>query len=110
MAELKTKKNADPFSETLRDLISSIPAGRVVSYGQLAAMAGNHRAARRVSRYLHSASNAYRLPWFRVINSRGTISLEPGAGYEEQRARLEAEGVEFDGNGRVDFARFGWRG
>jgi methylated-DNA-protein-cysteine methyltransferase-like protein len=46
------------------------------------------------------------VPWWRVINAKGEISLRPGA--QEQRARLEAEGVEFDARGRVDLKRFGW--
>ena len=48
------------------------------------------------------------VPWQRVINSQGKISPRPGA--EKQREILENEGVEFGGNGKVDFARFGWKG
>ncbi len=89
--------------------IRRIPRGKVASYGQIAALAGHPRAARAVVWILHSSSGKARLPWHRVINSRGTISLRPGCGYEEQRARLMAEGVEFDGEGRVDLRRYGWK-
>jgi methylated-DNA-protein-cysteine methyltransferase related protein len=51
------------------------------------------------------------VPWHRVINSRGEISLAPeGDGYQVQRALLESEGVVFDERGRIDLARFGWAG
>lgn len=87
-------------------LVAAIPAGRVATYGQIAAMAGNHRGARQVVRVLHSMDH---LPWHRVVNRFGTISLAEGAGYEEQRSRLEAEGVAFDGEERIDLARYLWR-
>jgi methylated-DNA-protein-cysteine methyltransferase related protein len=89
-------------------LIRRIPRGKVASYGQIAAMAGDPRGARRVARLLHSSSRKRRLPWHRVINSRGGVSLPPGGGYELQRSLLEAEGVVFRRN-RVDLTRFGWR-
>src|SRR5512136_250000 len=50
------------------------------------------------------------MPWQRVINSQGEISLRPGEGAEAQRKLLEAEGVQFDAKGRIDFDRFGWDG
>jgi methylated-DNA-protein-cysteine methyltransferase related protein len=89
-------------------LVCAIPRGRVVSYGQIAAMAGLPNGARQVARLLHSSSGAHRLPWHRVINAAGGISLPPGAGGELQRALLEREGVVFVG-GKADFGRHGWR-
>ena len=86
--------------------IRSIPAGRVATYGQIAALAGNPRAARQVVRVLHSCSKKERLPWHRVVNREGRISLPPLGGHEEQRALLMREGVEFDDTGRIDMARF----
>ena len=83
--------------------------GRVATYGQIATLAGNHRAARQVVRILHSSSAKDDLPWHRVINSKGTISLPTGSGYEIQRRLLEAEGVAFDSKDRVDFERFLWK-
>ena len=68
------------FTEQVVQIIKSIPSGRVMTYGQIAAYAGNPRGARQVSRILSSMSNKHQLPWQRVINSKGGISLtgEPG--------------------------------
>ena len=99
---------ADSFSDRVKDLLVRIPHGRVASYGQIALLAGNARGARQVVRVLHSSSAKDKLPWHRVINSRGTISLRPGAGYELQKELLEAEGVEFGANRHIDLKRFLW--
>jgi len=80
----------------------------VATYAQVAALAGNHRAARQVVRVLHSSSTKDKLPWHRVINSRGGISLERGRGFEKQRRLLKHEGVCADKGGRIDLARFQW--
>ena len=72
-------------------------------------LAGNPRAARQVVRALHSSSGKEKLPWFRVINSKGQISLKPGQGYELQKALLEDEGIEFGLTDTIDLARFQWR-
>jgi methylated-DNA-protein-cysteine methyltransferase related protein len=97
------------LSDRIKRVIRRIPRGKVASYGQVAALAGHPRAARAVVWILHSSSTRAKLPWHRVINSRGTISLRPGRGYEEQRALLMQEGVVFDRAGRVDLRRQGWR-
>jgi methylated-DNA-protein-cysteine methyltransferase-like protein len=98
----------DSFSGRVKRLIASIPAGRVATYGQIAACAGNHRAARQVAWLLHSSSKKDRLPWHRVINSRGGISLPSGGGFEEQKLLLESEGVAVDPKGRVKMAKVLW--
>jgi methylated-DNA-protein-cysteine methyltransferase-like protein len=95
-------------SRRVVDLICAIPRGRVATYGQIAVMAGLPNGARQVARLLHSSSDAHRLPWHRVINASGGISLPSGSGGELQRALLEKEGVAFHG-GKVDLRRFGWR-
>jgi methylated-DNA-protein-cysteine methyltransferase related protein len=97
-----------PFTRNVRKAIRSIPKGHVATYAQVAALAGNHRAVRGVVWVLHSSSEASGLPWHRVINSRGTISLVRGRGFEEQRKRLIAEGVDVSRTGKVDLERFGW--
>jgi len=99
---------ANTFHDQTIRVIRAIPSGKVATYGQVAALAGNPRAARQVTRVLHSSSRKERLPWHRVVNSRGKISLPPGRGYEEQKARLEAEGIEFDSGDVIDLKRFGW--
>ena len=96
------------FTQRVIALIRSIPPGRVATYGNLAARAGNPRAARQVVRVLHTCSETEDLPWHRVINREGRISLKPGRGFEEQQALLEDEGVACGSDGRVDLARFLW--
>jgi methylated-DNA-protein-cysteine methyltransferase-like protein len=92
----------------VRKIIAAIPEGRVASYGQIAALAGNNRAARQVAWILHSSSQIHALPWHRVIGAGGRISLPRGRGYEEQRALLLNEGVCFDDRDRIDMKRFLW--
>ena len=96
------------LSERIVQVIKRIPVGRVATYGQIAGMAGNARASRLVVWTLNSAKSE-NLPWHRVINSRGTISLKRGHGYEEQRELLESEGIVFDENDRIDLKQFQWR-
>ncbi len=79
----------------------------MASYSQVAAFAGNPKGARQVSRILHSCSKKHSLPWHRVINSRGMISLG-GIGGEVQKQMLLDEGVEFDESGKIDLTKFGW--
>lgn len=100
---------ADSFHKALIKTIKKIPKGKVATYGQIAALAGNPRAARQVARALHSSSEKENLPWHRVVNSRGKISLHPGAGYELQQALLEQEGVVFGLQDTIDLNRFLWQ-
>ncbi len=94
------------FTLSVIENISKIPCGRVSTYGRIAELAGNPRGARQVSRILSTMSEKYKLPWYRVINSQGKISLKHGLGYEEQRQLLESEGVEFDIHGNVDLKKY----
>ena len=68
----------DPFCAAVRAAISTIPRGRVATYGQIAHLAGKPWGARQVSWILHSQSGKYRLPWQRVIGAAGRISLPAG--------------------------------
>lgn len=87
-------------------VVRRIPPGFVATYGQIAALAGRPRAARLVGYALHRAPGA--LPWHRVLNARGRISLPADStSGMAQRRRLEAEGVVFMG-GRIDLARYQW--
>ncbi len=99
---------ADPFCASVREIIASIPAGRVATYGQIAHLAGKPWGARQVAWILHSQSEKYRLPWQRVIGTAGRISLPPGRGLDEQRRLLRREGVSVDSRGNVDLARYRW--
>jgi methylated-DNA-protein-cysteine methyltransferase-like protein len=96
------------FSQEIIEIIKKIPRGKVATYGQIANLAGNRFAARQVVRILHSASKSQKLPWHRVVNSRGTISLKRGHGYEEQKTLLVDEGVVFDKEDRIDLIIYLW--
>lgn len=89
--------------------LAAVPYGKVVSYGQLADLAGLGRAARWVGRMLSQLPDGSGLPWHRVIGAQGRLSLAVGtASGDEQRARLRGEGITIRNN-RVDIAVHGWR-
>lgn len=81
----------------------------VCSYGRIAVLAGAPRGARQVARLLHSSSGKQGLPWHRVINASGGISLPGDAGLLQQKL-LESEGVSFGPTGRVSLADYLWVG
>jgi methylated-DNA-protein-cysteine methyltransferase-like protein len=97
------------FYQRVYTLVRQVPAGQVVTYGQVAALLGSPRAARAVGyalRYLPLGSD---VPWHRVINHRGGISPRyPADSPLLQRLLLEAEGVRFDAQDCVDLARYRW--
>ncbi|OGN87936.1 MAG: DNA methyltransferase [Chloroflexi bacterium RBG_13_46_9] len=97
------------FTEEVVAIIKNIPRGKVATYGQIAALAGNRFASRQVVRILNSSSKKEKLPWHRVVNSLGTISLKPGRGYEEQKALLVGEGIAFDKEDRIDMQTYLWK-
>ena len=96
-----------PFSEKAIEIIQSIPAGKVATYGQIALLAGNHRNARRVSRLIHTCSKKYNLPWHRIVNIQGKISLKDEK-FEIQYEMLKAEGIEFGVGNAIDLKKFGF--
>ncbi len=87
-----------------------MPPGRVITYGAIARLLGDPRKAREVGWALAATPvQEPPLPAHRVINARGELSGGPAfGGYSVQRARLEAEGVAFLGDGRVDLDRYLW--
>lgn len=95
------------FFEKVNDVCQKIPYGKVASYGQIAAIVGQPRAARQVGWAMHSCPEG--TPAHRVVNREGRLS---GAGAftleGEQAARLRAEGIEVTGD-KVDLKRFGWQ-
>lgn len=99
------------FTNRVYDMVRRVPHGRVVSYGGIAAMLGHPRAARGVGNALHALDDETDVPWWRVINRNGEISIRsvPHAP-QLQRALLRREGVRFNHRGRVDWKRFGWTG
>ena len=80
----------------------------VVTYGQVALLAGSPRAARQVGMVLRGLREPEKVPWQRVINAAGKISTYKVGSGELQRALLEAEGIVFDAEGRVDLSRYRW--
>jgi methylated-DNA-protein-cysteine methyltransferase-like protein len=99
------------FRESVLEIVALVPLGRLVSYGQVAAMAGCPRAARQVGWVLHGLPKGTELPWQRVVNAAGRV---PSKGREieamEQIARLRAEGVEVGDDGAMDLERYRWDG
>ncbi len=96
----------DSFYERVIAIVKSIPKGKVAVYSQIAVLAGSAGASRQVSWILHSSSGKYNLPWHRVVNSKGEISLKKEAGFELQKKLLLDEGVEFSITGKIDFDKF----
>lgn len=96
--------------EAYYQVVRRVPRGRVATYGTVAREAGMPGRARQVGYALAALSESHEVPWHRVVNARGEVSPRSAAlGYEElQRTLLEAEGVDFDGRGRIDLERFGW--
>ena len=90
------------FDAEIYDIVRQIPAGRVVTYGQLARLAGRPRWARRAGRALANAPEG--LPCHRVVNSSGRLA----PGWTAQRELLAREGVAFRRNGCVDLSRHLW--
>ena len=99
-------------SDTYRRIyavVRRIPRGKVATYGQVATAAGLGNGARQVGYALHALSGTSALPWHRVINSAGRISLPPESGGFEQRFRLLEEGIMVDVAGRIPLKRYQWR-
>lgn len=95
----------DFTQDTIR-IIKNIPEGKVLTYGLVAELAGAPGAARQVSRTLHSLSEKYGLPWHRVINSKGMISLKSVEGKDHQKRLLEQEGVKVSASYEIDLSKY----
>lgn len=90
-----------PFTEKVINVIKAIPAGSIMTYGQIAGACGSPRAARQVVRILHSSSAKHKLPWHRVVNAKGQIAMKDQEAAEYQRMLLEAEGIFFKADGSI---------
>lgn len=100
---------SDRYARIYR-VVRRIPRGRVATYGQVANLADLPGCARQVGYALHALKDDSNVPWQRVVNARGEISLRSEPGIEPiQQQLLEAEGVEFDRRGRLDLSRVQWR-
>jgi methylated-DNA-protein-cysteine methyltransferase-like protein len=92
---LEEDETMETFTERAINIIKSIPTGTVMTYGQIAKLAGSPRGARQVVRILHSMSKKHRLPWHRVVNSKGQIGFTDDESFQVQKMSLESEGIQF---------------
>lgn len=99
--------DGDSFRQRVFQIISAIPSGQVTTYGNVAHLAGSPRASRQVGGVLKKLPKGSMLPWYRVINRNGEISLR-GEDFKRQYQALLEEGVSFE-KGRVDLERYGWK-
>jgi methylated-DNA-protein-cysteine methyltransferase-like protein len=98
------------FFDQVYTLVRCIPSGRVATYGQIARLLAQPHAARTVGWAMRDVPEGSDIPWHRVINVGGRISLADPEGAAEQRCLLQAEGVVFGFDGRIDLDTFGWDG
>jgi len=105
-----TTADFDRWVQNVWQVVEGIPRGHVLTYGEVARLAGMSRAARRVSLAMRRAPRARKLPWHRVVNAQGRISFPAdSSGHRQQKERLEQEGVVFV-KGKIDLERHGYKG
>ena len=110
MSRAQAAGSRENFYQRVYALVRRIPRGQVVTYGQVAALLEAPRAARAVGYALRALPPGSDVPWHRVINHRGQISLRhPASSPMLQRLLLEDEEVEFDLQGGIDLSRYRWR-
>ena len=96
------------FRKKVLEIIARIPRGKLLTYGQVATLAGVPRAARIVGGILYNDGLEKKLPWQRVLNARGMLSTYRIGIGEEQKRLLEKEGHHFDRHGALDLKRGQW--
>lgn len=97
------------LNQRIWQVVALIPAGKVATYGDVARHAGLAGAARRVGRALSGLPEDTRIPWHRVINAQGRLSLPEGSqSWQRQKERLETEGVRFDRGKISDLYSLRW--
>lgn len=92
----------------IHSIVERIPRGRVATYGQIARLAGLPGQARLIGYAMHALPTGSAVPWQRVVNAKGEISI-PGENGTWQRRLLEREGIRFDARGRIPLATYQWR-
>lgn len=101
--------SSETFYDRVYEFVRGVPAGGVVTYGQVALELGSPAAARAVGYALHFLPGDSDVPWWRVVNASGGISLQGrGEAAEVQRRLLEAEGVEFGRGDTIDLRQYRW--
>ncbi len=99
------------FKELIIQAVLAIPDGRVTTYGTIALLANTPRGARLVGGILQTNSAKYNLPWYRVVNKDGCISIRSAEHSKElQKSLLESEGIEVSDGFMVDLDKYGWWG
>lgn len=101
---------SDTYKKIYR-VIRKIPRGKVATYGQIARLAGFPNQARLAGYALHALrenASSEAVPWWRVINAKGEISLTDFSGADLQRSLLEREGIVLSPHGKVDLEEYGW--
>ncbi len=98
------------FTESVIEIIKSIPAGKVQTYGGISNLAGHPNGARQVVRILSSMSGKHDLPWHRVINSKGELPRLNTQMSTEQKALLISEKVKVSPEGKIDLKKYLWDG
>lgn len=98
----------DNFRQQVLQTVNAIPYGKVTTYGEVAKIAGSPRAARQVGGILKKLPNSSALPWHRVVNRYGRISLQ-GEDYLKQYQALIKEGIVFSENQQIDLQQFAWQ-
>ena len=94
--------------EVIWNMVRRVPRGRVAFYGQIARLCDMEGHARLVGYAMHALSRGTDVPWHRILNASGRISL-PGAAGRRQRELLEKEGVKFLKSGKVDLKKHHWK-
>ena len=100
-------KNITPISQKVYDYLRTIPKGKVVTYGQIAEYLGNKKMWRAVGNILHANPLPDYYPCYKVVNAKGLLAQNFGLGIEEQKRRLEKDGIKVE-NYRVDLKVFQW--
>ncbi|OVZ85676.1 MGMT family protein [Yersinia hibernica] len=108
MTEPSDPQIIDSFRQRVFQVVAAIPYGQVTTYGDIARLIGSPRAARQVGGVLKRLPEGSTLPWYRVINRHGEISLI-GEDYIRQKNALLAEGIEMSPTGRIDLQQYRWR-
>lgn len=97
----------DTLAQRVFPVLKAIPYGKVTTYGVVARLAGAPQAPRQVGGILKRLPEGSTLPWHRVLNRQGRISLT-GEDYWRQRHKLQEEGIAFNEEGAVDLSVYGW--
>ena len=105
-----TKRSPESLYQRIYKLVQQIPKGQVATYGQIAKMVGNC-GPRQVGYAMSHTPKGQHIPWQRVVNSQGRISVrKDGAEDPRQMKLLKQEGIVFNRYGKIDFSEYAWFG